>query len=56
MPCRVTCAMVLCASIETENDKTREKHAAAVYKAISSAKKDRNAGGNANAGADSNAK
>ena len=31
--------MVLCASIETENDKTREKHAAAVYKAISSAEK-----------------
>jgi hypothetical protein len=31
--------MVLCASIETENDKTREKHAAAVYEAISSAEK-----------------
>lgn len=31
--------MVLCASIETENDKTREKHAVAVYEAISSAEK-----------------
>ena len=31
--------MVLCASIETENDKAREKHAAAVYEAISSAEK-----------------
>ena len=31
--------MVLCASIETENDKAREKHAVAVYEAISSAEK-----------------
>ena len=31
--------MVLCASIETENDKAREKYAAAVYEAISSAEK-----------------
>ncbi len=30
--------MVLCASIETENDKTREKHAAAVYEPIRPAK------------------